>query len=132
MESSSISDAKLDDIINRVKDIQVTLAQGKTKILPPIAKPHDIEPCDERIKQLQVCRSVQEIMDIFQEFQYRQEDGYVMCKLCCTDELADRLKLGNSSHGITVNGIFIYDQNCGLGFDTDENLPRPFINLKKV
>ena len=123
---------KLDDILDRVKDIQITLSQGKRKLLPPIAKPTDMEPCDERVKQLQVCRSVQEIIDNFEEFRYRQEDGLVMCTLCCTDEHAESFKVGNSSlHGSTVSGIFLYDQSCGLSFNTNENLPRPFINLKK-
>ena len=52
------NEKKLNEILKRVKDIQLTIASYKGRKLPPLAKPDDSKMNDERIKQLQVSRSI--------------------------------------------------------------------------
>ena len=65
--SSSQNDSKLDEILQRVKDIQVSISTDKNKgpVLPPIATPQDIAPTDDRIKQMHLFRSIDEIVDLY-------------------------------------------------------------------
>ena len=125
LPSSSVNDTKLDEILERVKDIQISVSATKTlrTILPPLAKPYDVEVCDERIKQLTLCRSIDEIIDIFNEFQYQKEKNCVICTLC----VSESVETCNRSD----NGTFLYNAELGLTFDNNVNLPRTFINLKK-
>ena len=54
----SMSETKLDEILERVKDIQISISSEKDSsksILPPLAKPQDVAVCDERIKKLLSC-----------------------------------------------------------------------------
>ena len=79
---------KLDEILERVKSIQISVDQNKTPLtLSPLAKPKDVKPSDEHLKQLLICRSIEEIIDVFDEFEYIPVDGYVICKLCVPDNI---------------------------------------------
>ena len=74
---------------------------------------------DERIKQLQVSRSIKDIVDNFVEFEYNSEEGYVICNLCvpepCTSSTA-------STHGPADNGMFMYNSEIGMSFSVVELL----------
>ena len=103
---TSVTDARLNEILERVKDIQISISSGETArpVLPPLAKPQDVETSDERIKQLQICRSMKEISDKFPEFDYKikNKDGYVLCTLCIPESAVTS---STSNHSIDI-GIF--------------------------
>ena len=65
------SEGKLDEILDRVKNIQILINESRVSpvVLPPMAKAKDMEPSDVRFKQLITCRSIQEITNIFGEFE---------------------------------------------------------------
>ena len=125
----SVTDARLDELLERVKDIQISISSSKLvrPALPPLAKPKDVATSDERIKQLQICRAIKEILDHFPEFEYKKKDGYVICTLCVPESTVT----SSTNNRGTDNGMFMYDSNSGLEFADDVNLPRTFINLKK-
>ena len=70
----SLSDAKLDELLTRVKDIQITMkSQSSKSILPPIAKPDEVVLNDERLKYFQFARSLlNEIIEKFDELTLKQ------------------------------------------------------------
>ena len=48
---SCINTEKLDEILERVRSIQISVDQNKTPLtLPPLAKPKDVKSSDERLK----------------------------------------------------------------------------------
>jgi len=76
----------LDEILSRVKDIQITVQndnKARKCILPEIAKPNDIAPTEERMMQIQRARSLDELLDNCDELKLLQQAdyGYVICKL---------------------------------------------------
>ena len=86
------SEGKLDEILDRVKNIQISINESRVSpvVLPPMAKAKDMEPSEVRFKQLVTCRSIQKITNIFGEFEnsrIRPVDGYVICNLCCTENI---------------------------------------------
>ena len=99
------NEKKLNEILERVKDIQLTIASDKGRKLPPLAKPDDSKMNDERIKQLQVSRSIKDIVDNFVEFEYNSEEGYVICNLCVPEP---RTSSTASTHRPADNGMFMY------------------------
>ena len=125
--SSTLNDSKLDELLERVKDIQISISTENKKkpVLPPIATPQDIAPADERIKQMQVFRSIKEIVECFTEFEYKNEE-YIMCKLCVP--LTYKVDVSSNS---CENGIFMYNAKGGLSFSNESKLPKCFTNLKK-
>ena len=91
--STTTDNAKLDEILSRVKDIQISVKQSGEKpreklVLPPIAKPDDISPTDTRISQINLARSLNDIIDNFSELRACQQPdfAFVICKLCCSDD----------------------------------------------
>ena len=132
----SLNNEKLDEILTRVKDIQITVSgasgqQVEKMVLPPIAKPNDVTPTDERMKQINLARSLSEIVDNFAELELRQQadTGYVTCKLCCSD---DAFMLAESSGTLNLtNGVISFPLNIQLTSLEGEKLPKSFTNLKK-
>ena len=103
LPTESINNEKLDKIISRVKDIQLTVKSRKEVnkcTLPPIAKPDDVAPTDQRMNQFQLARSLDDIMDHFDELKLCQQPnyGYVICKLCCSDEIFAQADASDTLH----------------------------------
>ena len=74
-----------------------------------------------------MCRSIEEITDVFGEFEYKPVDGYVICKLCVPDNITlEKIVCG----GPNITGNFQYDSENGLCFPSSQHLPRIFSNLK--
>ena len=91
-------------------------------MLPPIATPQDIAPTDDRIKQMHLFRSIDEIVETFTEFEYTSGE-HIVCKLCVPS--------GKKVDTTCDNGVFKYNSSEGLAFTDESKLPRSFINLKK-
>ena len=52
------NDDKLDEILDRIKDIQISVGRKETSVtIPTSVKSKDIKPSDERLDQLILCRS---------------------------------------------------------------------------
>ena len=132
--NESINNTKLEEILDRVKDIQITVKSqhgAKKCILPPIAKPNDVAPADNRISQLQLSRSLHDIVEYFDELTLCKlsDSGFVICSLCCSDEIVAQAKASNILS--QTNGVITFSSEDQLTFQTGEKLSKSFTNLKK-
>ena len=122
-------DEKLDDILVRVKDIQISCTKKETldsseEINAKKNKQEIIDvKHDERLDHLKRCRSVQEICNSFPEFSYNVIDGCFLCVICSTGD--------NSDTSFNKPGIFNYSSENGLSFMSGEKIPMEFSSLKR-
>ena len=77
-----------------------TLGATPRKEIPPIAKPEDVEVDDDRLWDLRKCSSLDDILQLFDEFNLEYEDGvpFLYCSLCCPE--------GSIYNGARHPGIF--------------------------
>ena len=101
-------------------------------MFPPIAKPSDIVPFDEHMIHIQVARSLDTIIDNFDELKMNEiaTNRYVICKLCCSDNTFVHAQSAGTLN--QINGVISIPSDIQLDFSEDENLPKPFTNLKKT
>ena len=93
------------------------------KKIPEFAKPDDVDPSDERILELRDCRTVEEIIETFDELVLEEETGTLLCEICYVEK---------ESQGSKYPGKFDAVMEEELG-EEEENKKqnRKFINLKK-
>ena len=96
------------------------LEKEKGKELPPIARPEDIGPVDERSWDLNKCVSLDDILQLLVEMKLEEEDGVplIYCSLCCPE---------NGVTGYLQNGVF---QLTGPASDDNGKMTKAFSNLK--
>ena len=60
--------------------------EGKLqKKIPEFAKPHDVDPTNERILSLRDCTNVQDIIEEFDELVFEADTGTLLCEICFVD-----------------------------------------------
>ena len=97
---------RLNDLINVVKGIHITSEESKQTLkelkdainslaakmqmkVPEFAKPDDVSPFDERILNLRDCRTIEQIVDVFDELVYEEDSGSLLCELCFVNKEAE-------------------------------------------
>ena len=133
-EGNAVSaDDKLDQILKHVKNLETEIASLKKE------KSENFEKkCVEENKKnsaddinylFQSCRSIGDITNLFDEFEYSASTCCIVCRICIPDgnPLCERDRSGINSHP----AIFVYDEECGTEFSLDCNLPAKFRFLKK-
>ena len=113
---------------------------AKKCILPPIAKPNDVAPADNRISQLQLSLSLHDIVEYFDELTLCQlsDSGFVICSLSCSDEIVAQAKASKTLS--QTNGVITFSSENQQTFQTGESrfedceslLLSPFSVKKKV
>ncbi len=135
--ADSMSNEKLDEILTRVKDIQITVksqqADAEKLILPPIAKPDDLAPKDKRMKHIQLARSLNDITDKLRRNSIVSTTRFRVCDLqtllhCSEDAFMDAESSGTLNQ---INGVISFPLDTQLTFQEGENLTKSFTNLKK-
>ena len=98
------------------------LEKEKGKELPPIARPEDIGPVDERSWDLNKCVSLDDILQLLDEMKLEYEDDVplIFCSLCCPENGVTRVKAAQ-------NGVF---QLIGPASDDNGKMTKAFSNLK--
>ena len=113
---------------NSLKEIKIlqdnvnSLALKLQKKIPEFAKPDDVDPSDERILELRDCRTVEEIIETFDELVLEEETGTLLCEICYVEK---------ESQGSKYPGKFDAVMEEELG-EEEENKKqnRKFISLK--
>ena len=94
--------------------------------IPEFAKPEDVSPLDERILSLRDCRTIEDIIENFEELVVEEETRSILCELCFVDKEAK---------GANTPGYFqlaVDDEDTDMDLDDPKKiLDRNFINLKK-
>ena len=100
-----------------------TLGATARKEIPLIAKPEDVEADDDRLWDLRKCSSLDDILQLFDEFNLEYEDGvpFLYCSLCCPE--------GSIYNGARHPGIFHLN---GPACDDNGKMTPAFSNLKSV
>ena len=100
------------------------IEKEKRKELPPIAKPEDLGPEDERLWNLRKCRTLDDILDLFFELKLEYDDALpvLYCSLCIPE---DSIKVETT--GAQAKGVF---RMTGPTLDRDGKMTREFSNLK--
>ena len=111
--------AKVEELTKTINAIKTSVDLIKTKALPDIAAPVDVEPSDERIGVLLMCKSLSDILGNFEELSYVPEEHLLKCDLCCS-----KPRMGGN-----VPGLFKYDKEDNIESD-NTNLSQRFRNLK--
>ena len=111
--------AKVEELTKTINAIKTSVDLIKTKALPDIAAPVDVEPSDERIDVLLLCKSLSDILEHFEEFSYVEEEHLLKCDLCCS-----KPRMGGN-----VPGLFKYDKDDDIE-NENKNLSQRFRNLK--
>ena len=91
--------------------------------MPEFAKPDDVIPYDERTNSLYECKTVQDIIETFDELVFEEESESLLCELCFVEK---------ESHGPIAPGQFKIDTE-EEDIEDEETKPRTrkFINLRK-
>ena len=99
-----------------------TLVSKLEKKVPEFAKPDETSPSDERVELLHRCKTVDDIVEIFDELVVEKETDIVFCELCYIEK---------ESVGAKKPGQFKYEK-VEQNDDDGENLQqsRSFRNLK--
>ena len=98
------------------------LEQERRKVLPPMAKPKDLEPEaeDDRLFDLRKCVNIDDILELMEELEVEYEDGlpFIYCSVCCPQ---------NSIFDVKQNGVF---QLTGPASEENGKMTKAFSNLK--
>ena len=107
-------------IYQRLSEIE----KQKRKELPPIAKPEDLGPQDERLWNLRKCRTLEDILDLFFELKLEYDDALAVlyCSLCIPED-----SIQVETTGVKAKGVF---RMTGPTLDQDGKMTREFSNLK--
>ena len=108
---------KIDDLANKVDALKVSVDSLKGKIIPEIAKPREVQPSDERIERLILCRNLKDVLELFSEFSYNKPENVLACDLCYSAQ----------AKGGSISGQFKYDQDLD---QPSEKLNPEFSHLK--
>ena len=91
--------AKIDEMSKTMNAIKASVDLLQAKSVPHIAEPSDVEPKDDRIENLVLCKSLEDILKNFTELTYNEDEQLVKCDLCCF----------KSRMGGNVPGLFKYE-----------------------
>ena len=111
--------AKVEELTKTINAIKTSVDFIKTKAIPDIATPVDVEPSDERLAVLLLCKSLDDILENFEELSYVAEENLLKCDLCCS-----KPRMGGN-----VPGLFKYDKDEDRE-NGNKNLSQRFRNLK--
>ena len=57
ISNNDYSDDKIDKLSEKIDELKLSVDGLKEKVIPEIAKPKDVQPTDERIEKLILCRN---------------------------------------------------------------------------
>ena len=123
VEKANLNSEKSLKEIKILQDNVNSLALKLQKKIPEFAKPDDVDPSDERILELRDCRTVEEIIETFDELVLEEETGTLLCEICYVEK---------ESQGSKYPGKFDAVMEEELGEEEgNKKQNRKFINLKK-
>ena len=144
LSASTFNDGRLDEILDRVKDIQITVKNQYTTQKGPqppsqamkssgITQAVKSESEREWMNKIQLARSLDNLLQNFSDLKLCQKPelglGYVICQLCCSEETFAAAEAGGTLN--QTNGVVSFSLDTQLTFQQEENLSRSFLNLKK-
>ena len=134
---------RLNDLINVVRGIHITSEESKQTLkelkddinslaaklqmkVPEFAKPDDVSPFDERILNLRDCRTIEQIVEVFDELVYEEDSGSLLCELCFVNKEAEGSRTPGHFKMVADDEDSEVDNE-----NVRKNLDRKFINMKK-
>ena len=104
------------------------IEKERRKELPPLAKPEDLDPQDERLWKLRKCRTLEDILDLFFELKLEYDDALpvLYCSLCIPED-----SIHVETSGVKSKGVFRMSMS-GPSLDQDGKMTREFSNLKSI
>ena len=115
---------KSDDSCDEIKLLRESIANLASKLekkIPEFAKPDEVGPYDERINALRDCKTVEDIVETFEELVVEENTGLILCELC----FVEKESIGNKKPG-----QFKFDGESIEVHDEVSKMSRSFINLK--